>query len=356
MSAIARYRRRRPAGLAVAAVRLLLIAALALPSTSRAGRGDKVGSASGMQLSIPLGARSVALGGSILSSVSGIEAISWNPAGLVRTDRSSELLFSHMTYLADIGVDYFAAATSLAGSAYLGVTVQSLSVGEIPVTTELLPDGTGEMTSPTFLVVSAAFSRMMSDQIAVGLSAGVIYEKMAEVSATGIAFTGGVQYSRLGGIDGLSVGVVIRNIGPKLVYSGDGLDRTAVVVGADRPETNYKVEAASADLPSTIEVGLGYLHHLSEPIDLAVSTLFRNNNFADDQYKFGAEFGYQERFFLRGGYDYSTESEGNQSIFGPAFGMGVHQTVQNLLIQVDYAYRTADFFGGNHVVTLMVGF
>ena len=126
--------------------------------------------------------------------------------------------------------------------------------------------------------------------------------------------------------------------------------------GADRPETNYKVEAASADLPSTIEVGLGYLHHLSEPIDIGVSTLFRNNNFADDQYKFGAEFGYRERFFVRGGYDYSTESEGNQSIFGPAFGVGVHETVQNLIIQVDYAYRPADFFGGNHVITLLVGF
>lgn len=355
MRTSSRYRGRSSAGWALASPWFLL-AALAFPTTSYAGRGDKVGAASGMQLSIPLGARAISLGGATVSSVSGIEAISWNPAGLVRTDRSSELMFSHMSYLADIGVEYFAAGTSLPGGAYLGLTVQALSVGEIPVTTEVLPDGTGEMTSPTFLVAGAAFSRRMSDQIAVGISASVIYEKMGDVSATGIAFTGGVQYARLGGIEGLSVGVVLRNIGPKLVYEGEGLDRTGVITGADRPETNYKVEAASADLPSTIEVGLGYVHHLSEPIDVAFSTVFRNNNFSDDQYKFGAEFGYQGRFFLRGGYDYSTESEGNQSVFGPAFGVGISESVKNLLIRVDYAYRTVDFFGGNHIVTLLVGF
>jgi hypothetical protein len=170
-----------------------------------------------------------------------------------------------------------------------------------------------------------------------------------------VAFTGGVQYSRLGGVDGLSVGVVIRNIGPKLTYGGDGLERTGIISGTDRPEANYMVEAASADLPSTIEFGLGYLHRVSEPLDVGFSTLFRNNNFSDDEYKFGVEAGYLGRFFLRGGYDYSTEADGNESIFGPAFGVGILETLKNMEIRVDYAYRTAEFFGGNHVVTMKVG-
>jgi hypothetical protein len=342
-------------GYALPLLFLLAAAGLTGPGECLAGRGDKVGSAAGMQLTIPVGARSIALGGSILSSVSGVEAIAWNPAGLVRTDRGAEVMFSHMSYLADIGVDYAAAGTSLPGSAYLGVSLKALSVGEIPVTTETFPDGTGETTAPTFLVAGVTFSRNMSDQIAVGFTANVLYEKMDQVSATGIAFTGGVQYARLGGIDGLSVGVVIRNIGPKLVYDGDGLERTGVIIGADRAATNYKVEAAAADLPSTIELGLGYVDHLAEPIDVTFSGLFRNNNFADDEYKFGAELSYAGRFFLRGGYDYSTQSEGNVSIFGPAFGVGVHESLQNTALTVDYAYRSADFFGGNHVVTLTVG-
>lgn len=334
----------------------LALPASLLPPAAFAGRGDKVGSAAGMQLAIPVGARPIALGGSPLSWVTGAEAIAWNPAGLARSERSSEVLVSHMSYLAGIGVEYLAAGTALPAGAWLGVSVRSLSIGEIPVTTEEYPDGTGESVSPTFLAAGAVFSRRMSDQISVGLGATLLYERMAEVTATGIAFTAGVQYTRLGGVDGLSVGVVLRNVGPGLTYDGDGLARTAVVPGTDRPEGSYKVEAATADLPSAIEVGLGYLHRLGDPATVRFSTLFRNNNFSDDQYRFGAEFDYQGRFFLRGGYDYSTESEGNESIFGPAFGVGVREIVRTLEIRADYAYRTADFFGGNHVVTVGVGF
>ncbi|HLB01009.1 MAG TPA: PorV/PorQ family protein [Bacteroidota bacterium] len=335
-----------------------LVCGLTLLSISGAiaGRGDKVGAASATQLSIPVGGRSISLAGSILSTVGGAEAIFWNPAGLVRTGRSTELMFSHMSYLAGIGVEYAAVGKRIGGGASVGISLKALSVGEIPVTTELFPDGTGETTSPTFLVLGAAFSRKMSDQIAVGVSANVIHESMAEVSATGIAFTGGVQYARLGGVDGLSVGVVIRNIGPKLVYDGDGLERTGIINGSGRGESNYKVEAASADLPSTIEVGLGYLYRLNDPIVIAFSSQFQNNNFSDDEYKFGAEFTYDERLFLRAGYDYSTEAEGNESLYGPAFGLGVVQTLQNVLIQVDYAYRTVRHFSGNHVITITLGF
>lgn len=345
---------RRPAR-ARSILAVLFMTAL-LVTSAHAGRGDKVGTASGSQLLIPVGARSIALGGSTLSSVSGIEAMFWNPAGLVRTDRSAEVLLSHMSYLGETGVEYFAGAKSLAGSAYLGLSVKALSLGDIPVTTEQFPDGTGEIVSPTFLVIGTTFSRWMSDQIAVGLSANILYERMAEVSATGIAFTGGIQYARLGGIDGLSVGVVIRNIGPKLTYDGDGLARTGIVIGADRSEARYKVEAASADLPSTIEVGLGYLYIVDEPLKIHFSSLFRNNNFADDEYKFGAEVDYRGMFYLRGGYTLSNEAEGNENIFGPAFGAGVITEAQNMRIIVDYAYRVTEYFSGNHVISLSIGF
>src|SRR5207249_4204003 len=73
---------------------------------SFAGRGDKVGTASGIELLIPIGARSIALGSSSLALVSGTEAIYWNPAGLVRENRSTGVMISHMSYLADINIEY----------------------------------------------------------------------------------------------------------------------------------------------------------------------------------------------------------------------------------------------------------
>ena len=347
--------RRARAGILNLVGAICACASLLSPPSLLAGRGDKVGASSGTQLIIPVGARSISLGGAALSSVGGVEAGPWNPAGLVRAERS-EVIVSHMSYFADIGVEYAAAALRLPGSASLGLSIKALTIGEIPVTTETQPDGTGESATPTFLTAGASFARLMSDQIAVGVTVNYLYEKMADVSASGFCFTGGVQYTRLGGVDGLSVGVVISNIGPGLTYDGEGLERSAVVPDADREVTNYKVEAAEGSLPSSIEVGLGYQQPIAEALEATFSGLFRSNNFSDDQYRFGAEFSYQRKFFLRGGYDYSTEAEGNESVFGPAFGVGVDQPLKNTSIRVDYAYRAAKYFSGNHVISLTVAF
>src|SRR5438128_2487144 len=77
-----------------------------------AGRGDKAGTAAASELLIPVGAQSVALGGSEMASVSGIEVIYWNPAGLARSEKGANAMFSHMSYIADIGVEYFAVSST----------------------------------------------------------------------------------------------------------------------------------------------------------------------------------------------------------------------------------------------------
>src|SRR5215471_498963 len=88
---------------------LVTFAALAiLYSAGVAGRGDKTGTAAASQLLIPVGADPIALAGSSLATVSGIEAMYWNVAGLARESRPTGVMFSHMTYIADIGVDYLA--------------------------------------------------------------------------------------------------------------------------------------------------------------------------------------------------------------------------------------------------------
>lgn len=325
------------------------------PSQLRAGRGDKVGTASGYQLLIPIGARAVGLGGSDLSTVSGIEAMYWNPAGLARAATATSMMLSHMTYLADVDVQYLGLSTA-AGAGYLGISVKSLSLGDIPITTEDQPDGTGETTSPRFMVFGGTFARQMSDQIYIGITANLLYEKMAEVSATNFALSAGVQYLGLGGIPELSVGVALKNIGPKMKYDGDGLIRTGQLGDVLRPESKYKIEAASADLPSTIEIGLGYSMRFSEADRLNLSSTFENNNFSDDEYKLGLEYGFRDFLSFRTGFSFSSESEGQEYIFGTALGAGVKTLVAGMRISVDYGYRSALYFGGNHVITLSLGF
>ncbi len=330
-------------------MRFFLIAILGIPLAAYGGRGDKAGTASGMELLIPVGARSIALGGSPVALVSGAEAIYWNPAGIVRENRDGDAIVSHMVYLADIGVDYAALSRALGDFGRIALSVKALSVGDINVTTEDQPDGTGETTSPTFIVAGGTFARHISDRIAVGISSNVIFEKMAKVSATGIAFTAGVQYAGLGGIDGLGVGVVLRNIGPALKFSGPGLIRTASIADGTRPGSELLIDAAPGELPSTIEIGLAYTTQF-EKDRINFTSMFENNNFSDDEYKLGIEYAYQNLVFARAGYGFSpTEGE---YIYGPSAGVGLRAMFGEVDVTFDYAFRSVKYFSGNHVLTV----
>jgi len=333
----------------------LLAAFLFLPSLVEAGRGDKTGTAGATELLIPIGARSIAIGGACLATLPGVESIQWNPAGVARSPYALTAMVSHMTYLADIGVDYAAVGTSIGDIVSLALSVKSLSFGEILVTTEDHPDGTGETTSPATLVIGGTVARRISDRISVGITSNLVYEKMAKVAATDIAFNVGLQYSGLGGIDGLSFGVAVRNLGPKMTYDGDGLIRQAVVDDASRSGSPVKIVGSSSELPSTIDIGLGYMHPLSNSNYYVLSSSFQNNDFSDDEYRFGGEFVFENSVSFRLGYVYSSPSDGREYIYGPSAGFGIHSNLQNIDIMADYGYRAVKYFGGNHVVSLTIG-
>ena len=352
---LTRSLRAMPALLALAFLLALTILLALAPSSALAGRGDKVGSASGTQLLIPIGARAIALGGSTLATVSGNESMYWNPAGLARTGTPNEILVSHMAYIADIGVDFVSASTRLSGIGTLGLSLKSLSVGAVPITTEDQPDGTGESVTPTFMTIGATFARQMSEQIAIGFSGNLVFERMGEVSASAIAFNGGIQYLSLGGVQGLNFGVAVKNVGPQMTYGGDGLLRSGQLVDVSRPNAIYKVEAASADLPSTIEIGLAYTRPLDDLSSLSISGLFQNNNYADDEYRFGLEFAHRGTFFVRGGYGFSPVSGDQEYAFGASAGAGIHDRVGGVEIGVDYAFREVKFLKGSHIFTLTLG-
>jgi hypothetical protein len=320
-----------------------------------AGRPDKAGSAAATELLIPVGARSIATGCSSIALVSGIEAMYWNPAGLARTPGTS-VMFSHMNYFADMKLEYAAFSAQLGDLGYIGFSVKSLNVGEIKITTENQPDGTGELTSPVFLVVGGTYARSLTDRISVGVTTHYIYEKMAQVSASAIAFNLGVQYHGIGGIDGLSIGATINNIGSTVTFDGAGLQRQAEVYDALVQQTTIKIQAADDPLPSTIQIGLGYNLLLDERNAMNISSVFQNNDYSDDEYKFGVEYVYNDLISLRGGTIGTPKTNGTDYIFGPSVGIGVRTQFSTFHVQFDYAYQKAEWFHGNNIFTIGLNF
>jgi hypothetical protein len=320
----------------------------------QAGGRDRVGTAGASELLIPIGARGTALGGSFITSASGVEALFWNPAGVSGSD-ATDVMFSHLSYIADIGVSAFAINTTFGEIGTFGFSLRTLSFGDIPWTDEYSPDISNVTFSPTYTTVGITYSKALSDRIRAGLTLNLINETIANASASGFGFDVGIQYFGLAGVRGLKLGLVVKNIGTSMKFDGGGLYRP---VHEDDSENSgavlRKIDAAEFELPSYFEIGLGYDLALREDTKLSLATSFQNNNFSSDLFKLSAECMFMDLLFVRGSYEMPADDD--EYLYGPAFGAGLHYNAGGLDMTLDYAYRVSKVFDGNHVITIKLGF
>ena len=334
----------------------VLIIALFAASSIFASGGSRNGTAGATELLIPVGARGVAMSGSTLVGATGVEALYWNPANLARGDFGTNVMFSHMNYIADIGVDYGAVSTNIEGFGALALSLKSLNIGSIAITSDDHPDGTGQSFTPSYVTMGLTYSRLLSDRISVGITVNLINERLDLVSATGVAFNVGIAYKNLGNINGLSFAVVIKNLGPQMQFAGSGLNILASSTTLARTPTIYSINAAGFELPSTLELGLGYVYNFNAVHSLMINGVFQNSNFYGDEYKVGLEYNYNKLFFVRGGYDYVQLDNTQDNIYGPSAGLGVDYVAGGVDFKLDYAWRGVKYFGANHVITVTLGF
>lgn len=332
------------------AIFLILLSCLTLVY---AGDRSRKGSTGADQLLIPVGAKGIATGEAFLSSVTGLEAIYYNPAGFAHSP-GSEAMFSYMSYIADINVSYFAVGTNLGDLGSFAFSVKSLDFGQIPVTTLESPDGNGDLYSPSFLTAALTYSKVITDRVSVGVNFKGISESIMDVSAFGFAIDFGVQYKFSGN---LSLGAAVKNIGTNMQYDGSRLQQRVIIPGTQTGTKTgmYQIVTEPFQLPSYFELAIGYKFNMDEQNMLQLASTFRSNNALEDQLKLGLEYGFNNMFFVRGGYDLLLENT-SQSIFGLTAGAGVNYQMDGIRISVDYAFRDVkEFPTANHIMTLKLG-
>jgi hypothetical protein len=335
---------------------LSLFLLLGISVITFASGGNRTGTGGAAQLSIPVGARTIAMGGANIASAFGIEALYWNPAGVAKLDKSVGVTFSHMSYIADIGVEYGAVAANIEGFGVVSFSVKSLAIDDILVTTTQDPDGTGATFSPQMLVAGVSYSKLLTDNIAIGVTANYISETLGQVDATGLAFNVGVSYENLGDISGLNFAIAIKNLGGEMQYDGAGLLQEAEVEDFNRPPQLYQANSAPFEIPSQFEIGFAYAPKFDDVNSLQLSTSFQNNNFSGDEYKLGAEYAYDELLFIRGGYSFAPDVENEDYLYGLTAGVGLKYTLDDIDLMVDYAFRDVQYFDANHVFQISFGF
>jgi len=323
------------------------------------GGQNRAGTSGAPELRIPVGARYLAMGGSEIAFVTGLESIYWNPAGVDFSPNTANALFSYRSYIADMNVNFAAVSSKLGDLGSIALSFRSLNIGDINVTTMDQPDGTGQIITPNYFVLGLTYSKQLTDRIGIGVNFNLISETIDRVKASGFSVDFGVQYRDLFEVPGFALGVVFKNLGPSLKYDGNALYTEAQSTVGDRGPTFLKIDAATAELPSEISIGLSYEKNFNEENSIKISTTFQNNNYTYDDYKIGLEYSFKDIFYARGGYLYSPQStDSSPNIFqNYAVGVGLNfKQFSDIDLSVDYAYVPVKYFDGNHIFALSFGF
>jgi len=342
-----------------------------------AGNPERAGQAGGTQLMVNPFARSAGLNGVNVADVRGIESMASNPAGVAHTEKT-EVVFSHSRHLSSAGISINAFGLSQAlgkegTGGVLGVSFMSYNMGDINITTIDNPDGGLGTFSPTFLNIGLTYAKaMVPDRIFVGFTIKLVHEAIPDVSASGVALDGGVQYRTKGknGKPGkFGLGVTLRNIGPEMSYSGDGLTYRAYT-GTDSYNNKVSTVASTYELPSVLMIGASYRITLGDRDSSTISDhnflpmlTFVSNSFANDQFCIGVEYSFRDILRVRGSYaiesDASDAEMSRNAFTGLAFGASLELPFGQKndftgrgrsTFGVDYGLRQTHFFGFTHTV------
>lgn len=320
----------------------------------------RVGTAGAAELLIPVGARGLAMSGATIATTEGINSIFYNVGGLGRFGTTAEGMFSSMAYIADINVNYAAVGIKFGSFGVIGLSIKSINFGDIAITSAVDPEGiAGRTFSPTFVTAGLSYARSFTDAITAGFTLKLITENLHRITGSGVAIDLGIQYRGVAGIEGVNLGVVLKNVGPQIKFDGPGLLRKATADEGRRPTQYYASLAANAELPTSIELGLGYDYSFSEELSFNVNGVYANNSLAIDGYRMGGEAVFdleQLRFAGRGGMELFSLGADDENIYGPTFGFGITWMNPSVNMTLDYAYRSVDYFTNNSMFSLTFAF
>ena len=338
-------------------IAVFILSLIVLPALhSFAGNKDRSGQAGAAELLINPWARGASWGSVNTANVNGLEGMYNNVAGLAFTPKT-ELIFAYTDWMkgADISVMSFGIAQRVSESGVFGLSVMSMNFGEIDITTIDLPEGGIGQFSPRYLNIGLSYAKAFSNSIYGGMTLKIINESISDASAQGIAIDAGIQYVT-GELENVKFGISLRNVGPKMKFSGDGFSLKTFVPNNDNQFTTTQRNAAF-ELPAQLNIGAAY-DFLFNKSRFTLAGNFASNSFTKDQFSLGGEFSFRDYVVIRAGYTYeegiwetvdNPDRTNSNSGFSGGFSVQVPMSKdKGSVFAIDYAYRPTVQFDGTH--------
>ena len=329
---------------------VLIVSLLVLAwTTETVGQNPNIGTAGAKFLRIPVGARAAALGGAVVACINDPSALFWNPAGIVGV-RSTGVFFSHTPWWATTRMNSAALAASFEDIGSIGVSLSILSMDKMEVTTELEPEGTGQMFDAGDMMIGVTYARRLTEDFSVGITAKYVNQRIWNESADGWAVDIGTQY-RIG-FEDLTLAMSMMNFGPDMSYDGTDLDVT-YDANPNAPEnrlTPARLNPETYPLPLSFQLGLSMTAFRTDEISMLVAADVVHPNDNVERVHVGGEFVILENFFVRGGYRFGYDLE------SATFGAGATLPVGNWNVAFNYAYALYDLLPNVSRFSLSIAF
>jgi len=336
----------------------IIIACIALAfAISRAQETNKAGTTAAQFLKIGVGARAMGMGGAMVGIANDASAMYWNPSGLLQVP-SLAVFATHSRWFADIKHEYFGLVLPVAANHRIGISATVLTMGDMEITTEEQPHGTGNFFSASDVAVGVSYAIRLVDFFSFGTTIKYINQSIYNETATGVAVDFGTMLRT--GYRGIKIGMAFTNFGTTMKLEGRDLHRTydpnpnnAVNVGV----SSY-LGTESWELPINFRVGIGWdiigaddAMFTSETNSLKLALDANHPNDAPEHANLGIEYMWQNLLAVRFGYRY------NQDVQKLSGGAGLNWNVSDSFgIGLDYAFAGFGHLGSVQIISLTVSF
>lgn len=288
----------------------------------------------------------------------------WNPAKYPYNIARAGVALNYTPWLRqlvnDINLAYMSGFYRIGDYQALSASLRYFSLGE--VSTSSGQDGTSDMTiNPYEMSIDIAYSRMLSENFSAAVGMRFIYSDITydytEETSPGKAFAADIalyynKYFLAGNREcNFGWGLNISNIGSKISYGGDDNAEfipTNLRMGINFliPLNEYNKISLAADANKLLvptypiqgddETSEDYQQRVQKDYyEISpISGIFKSfsdapGGFKEElqeiQWSVGAEYSYNDRFILRGGYHHESANKGNRKYFtaGAGFRMSV---------------------------------
>lgn len=288
----------------------------------------------------------------------------WNAAKYVFMESDAGLSVSYTPWLrklvTDIDLAYLSGYWKFDKNQALSASLRYFSLGDITLMDQLgIQQGAAH---PNEVAVDLAYSRLLSEKLSVAATLRFIYSDLNN----GINLSGGTEMYpgssvaadissyyrtpiRLQNVDGtLAFGINISNIGSKISYDQNETSNfipTNLRIGTsfDYPMDNYNKISVSADInkllvpsrkigtTSAEQTTYDNEYNKMSPIAGIFNSFTAQGGFKEEMeeimWSLGAEYAYNNQFFVRGGYFNENQYKGNRKYFtaGAGFKLNVFQ-------------------------------